>query len=418
MEQIENQVDLRSLVKKGILSAVLLIVWSWINFFMDTFSPLFTAKTALLQFENSDTAYMTASYGMRLFSWLGGLSTLILLALLAFIWWKPAKKYIATLVAIFVIGSTLFANTASAYYDKKDLTEIFYVRPNWTVFWVPDKGANLDSQGKMDSEEFYSRNRIPAKAFQIPHFLIKGSTGAMEYDYYGPSGRMFIVERTPYNRRWTASEKTGTSDKDQAIRVQTKQGLNVTIEATVSSMVSDSQGARYLFWWGLDMNPTLYKDEPNMTFSSKFYARPLADIMDSVVLGEAQRLIFKKVAKLTLDQANDNATQIMDSTFDDLKKFCDDRGITLISFGSAGTFHFDPDVQQALNDRYTAQVLAPYLEILQKKAMMDAINGNGWNHTLPKSLSLFMMPSSISDLLGNVAKGLAEAQKTLQVPAK
>ncbi len=40
-------------------------------------------------------------------------------------------------------------------------------------------------------------------------------------------------------------------------------------------------------------------------------------------------------------------------------KYCTDKGITLDYIGWAGTFTFDKDVQQAINDRYTAQTILP-----------------------------------------------------------
>lgn len=392
MEEVKQQTKIMPRIA---WSVVVIAMWSWINFFMNTVNPLVTSRMALKQFENSDTAYVASQYGMNLFSWLGGITTIILLGMLFLIWRKPCRSITKNLfvIAMLVASVGFTGTTAKAYYSKTDLTEMFYVRPNWSVFWVPDKGANLDSQGHMDSEEFYSKNRIPAKIFKIPHEIIPSSTGIMERDYYGPVGRVYVVDRSMFNQRWTASGATGTSAKDQSFHCQTKEGINVTVEATVSAMIADANAPKYLFWWGLDLQDNT--NDPNIIFASVLYSRPLANVMDEVVFGEAHRLLFSEIATRTLDQVNDQAQKIMDDVFKNLKTFCADRGITLVSFGSCGTFTFDKDVQQALNDRYTAIIIGPYLEALQKKSVIDALNR--WDTHLPSNISLSWIPSSISD---------------------
>ncbi|MFA5994120.1 MAG: SPFH domain-containing protein [Parcubacteria group bacterium] len=247
----------------------------------------------------------------------------------------------------------------------------------------------------MDTEEFYAKNRIPAKAFKIPHVKIDGSTGVGQFDYYGPAGRMYVVDRSAFNRRWTASSGTGTSPKDQSIHAQTKEGLNVTVETTISAKVLDKNAPKYLFWWGTDLQGN--SADPKVIFASIIYARPLASVMDEVVLGEAHRLLFDKIAALSVDEVNTNAKKIMSETFAELKTFCAEGGIDLVSFGSAGTFTFDKDVQQALNDRYTAQVIAPYIGVLKEKAYIDAMNG--WDHKLPTSLTMWSL-AGLKDIFG------------------
>ena len=81
-------------------------------------------------------------------------------------------------------------------------------------------------------------------------------------------------------------------------------------------------------------------------------------------------------------------------------KFLSDRGITVDYIGWAGTWTFDPDVQRAVNDRYTGEKVAPVLSTLQAKAAVDALEG--LDHRLPVSLTLLSLPPGLVELLGNL----------------
>jgi hypothetical protein len=347
------------------------------------------------QLQNSDVAYVGSQYGQSFFSNLG-ISFVPVLLLLLWIWWPYLKKAWAALTAI-TLACLIIPGASFGYYDKVDLAEVIYIRPNWSVFWVPDVGATLDSQGKMDTEEFFEKNKVPAKRFEIKHTKLAGSTGMLERDYYVPAGRLYVVERTPYNRRWTGSTKTGTSARDQAIRCQDKNGLNVTVELTVSATILDKQAAAYLSWWGTTLPSGKEAGDPAVIFASCIYARPLAAVMDEVVFGVAQAFVFEEVSKRTLDQANAEANIIMTEVRKKTEDFCTKHGITLLSMGAAGTFSFDNEVQQAINQAYMADKVKSAIPVLQTKAMIDATYK--WDGKLPGQLSVWWFPF---DMISNL----------------
>ena len=119
-----------SVLTRGCASFAAVLVWGWINFFLETAGPLVSGPMAGKQFENSDGAFVASQYGMRLFSWAGGLSTLILLATLAAIWWgrlrqRAERRTLPRIgllpgVALLLLGS---APGAFAYFDTTDKTE-------------------------------------------------------------------------------------------------------------------------------------------------------------------------------------------------------------------------------------------------------------------------------------------------------
>src|SRR5580704_15386957 len=81
-----------SVLVRGIVSLIAVLAWGWICFFYNTLAPLVSGPLAGKQLENTDTGYVAAQYGMRLFSWLGLMSTLALLAILAVIWWSVIRQ--------------------------------------------------------------------------------------------------------------------------------------------------------------------------------------------------------------------------------------------------------------------------------------------------------------------------------------
>jgi hypothetical protein len=168
-------------------------------------ATLITGNVAGRQFENSDSAYLTAVYTMSIFNTVNVLLTLALLGVLALIWFKPVRdliKQITTQVAVlFATTGALLAGTtdSKAFFDKTDKTEAYTILPNQSAFWIPDVGANLANQAQMDSEALYNANRVQLKRFVVPHQKLQGSAGNSMFsgwDYYVPAGRLIIVDRT------------------------------------------------------------------------------------------------------------------------------------------------------------------------------------------------------------------------------
>ena len=65
---------------RGLITFVAVLVWGWISFAFNTVGPLVSGPVAGKQFDNTDGGYVVAQYGIRLFSWLGAMSTLAVLA--------------------------------------------------------------------------------------------------------------------------------------------------------------------------------------------------------------------------------------------------------------------------------------------------------------------------------------------------
>ncbi len=384
-----------------IASAIVILAYGWINFLLNPIGTIVSAGLAGKQLENSDTAYVVSQYGVNFFHDLG-IPGILLLAILLLIWWKPLinlkfKGPSAAMILFIVLAG---ASQVFGFYEKPDRSEALTIMPDESFFWIPDVGDNKNSQVKLNSEEYYLANKLPVKRFIIPHALFTGSNPYWR-DFYVPTGRAIIQPRTPYNREWTKDSKRGTSSRDESFPCQDSEGHNVTVEIAIGAYVTEDQAPRYLFNFGVKP-PKGDRSDPQVIFTSVYYGKDLPEVMDGVVRNKIQTLVCGEIASRPLDKVNSEANAIMQTIEVNTTKYCADKGVTLDYIGWAGTFTFDKDVQQAINDRYTAQTIAPYLPTLETKAIIDALNR--WDGHAPHSLSLWWLPSGIGDFVSRVLK--------------
>jgi hypothetical protein len=342
-------------------------------------------ENAAGQLENSDAAAVASSIQGEVYSLLGAPALALLLIGLVVIWKKPLLRLLNGGAAVSVIAALAaagFAADAAAYYDKTDYTEAYFITPNQSAFYIPDVGANKDSQGRFDSAEYYSANKVAAKRFTVPHAKFSGS--GMFTDYYVPAGRLIIVDRSPYSREWTASHDRGSSAKNESFLCQSKEGLNVTTEVGIAASVTEENAAKFLYNFGVK-DPAGERSDPKVIFQSVFYGRSLAEVMDGVVRGKVGSLVCREIGARSFDDVNSDVNKILTEVEKGTGEFLATRGITLNYIGWAGTFSFDKDIQQAINDRYAAQKIAPVIETLKTKALIDTMQK--WNGVAPSTVA-------------------------------
>ena len=397
-----------------------ILVWGWVDFFLSTTGTLVSAPMAAGQFDNSDAAYGASQYGMRLFPWLGVQSSLVLLVVLAALWWGPARQRwfrgrwpgSGRLMGLAALALLAGPRPASAYFDSTDKTEAYFVLPNESAFWIPDVGANKDSQGRFEGVDYLNANKVAAKRFIIPHAKLSNSGGNWGFDAYVPTGRLILVDRTPYHREWAAAKERGTSARDESFPCQSSEGLNITVEVAVAASVLEENAARYLYYFGVKP-PAGDRSTNQVIFTSVFYGRTLTEVMDGVGRGAVQTMVCNEISSRTLDKVNEQASAILESVQKGATAFFGGRGITLDYIGWAGTFTFDADVQGSINSAYDARKLAPYLDTLKAKAAIDAIAK--WDGKLPGNLSgLWLVPpevlEAVTGLVGREAPPRALAK--------
>ncbi|HEV2334965.1 MAG TPA: hypothetical protein VGS13_05675 [Stellaceae bacterium] len=396
------------LVGRGIATVAAILIYGWVNFLISPVSTVLSGDAAVRQLQNSDVAYVTSIWGMRFFGNFG-LPFIGLLAVLAAIWWVPARRWLtATRGAAVLLALVAAAPDASAYYDKNDYTEAIYILPNQSAFVIPDAGANKDAQAQFMSLDYLKANKVAAKRVVIPHVKLSGS-GAWS-DFYVPSARVIIVDRTPYNREWVTAANRGTSNRNEGMPCQSSEGLNITAGISIGVSVREEDAARYLYYFGT-VPPKGNPSEPAVIFTSVYNARSVADVMDRVGRGEVLSLVCHEISARTLNNDNKDAGAIIKNVTAGMTAFLTERGITLDYLGWADTFTFDPAVQRAINDKFTADTVGPVLNTLQDLANVRIKEGLGEGlATRGLPANLVAIPSDLLDfttLLGAKASAAA-----------
>ena len=360
------------------------------------------------QLANSDASFVGASVQMGLNSRFGALPAVVLAIVLLAIWWKPLRQRFggrSMAVGLFLLAGIA---PAQAYYDKTDYTEAYTILPNESAFWIPDAGANKDSQTQFDSEAYLNANKVPLKRFIVPHVKLQGSGGW--YDFYVPAGRLIIVDRTTYSREWVDSAERGTSRKKEGFPCQSIEGLNITVGISVGASVSEANAAKYLGRFGV-LPITGDRTNPAVIFNSGYYSRRLAEVMDDVGRKKVQTLVCNEIASRTFDKANAEANQIMEAVSKKATDYFASVGITLDFIGWADTFSFDKEVQDSVNRRYIASqdkeiatALAPYADTIQKLAAASALRSFGDHSDGKLPTTIVGLPPDLGGLLGTLLR--------------
>jgi hypothetical protein len=370
------------MLRRIAFSIAAILVYGWVNFLANPIATIASGQLAGKQFETSNTAYVQSVIGFRFFGNFG-IPAVVLIAVLAAIWWKyisKAKKTTATgAVVLAIITLTATPRPVQAYHDKVDRAEVVWILPNQSAFWVPDVGDNKSSQAKFMSEQYLRDQKIAAKRFQIPHVKLENSAALR--DYYVPAGRLIIVDRTPQAREWVAANNRGTSQHNESFPCQSSEGINMQLGVSIGVSVLEEDSPLFLYRFGVYQD-TKDASDPDAQFKSVYYGRSLAEITDAVVRRKAQTVACGEVGTLSFDNANKQMPAIMTSMEKEMRTYLKSVGVTLDFIGWADTVTFDPEIQKAVNDAYRAQKLAPQLATLERLANLET--KLKWDGKLPQ----------------------------------
>lgn len=397
-----------------ILTIVVLIVAGWADGLVSVISPLVTGPAAGLQFENSNTAYLQAYAGMRFNPIALGLINFGSIVMLFFIWLRPLTRAFgsnAPIAAITAFAFMLYSMPAFAFFETTDKTEAYTILPNESAFWIPDVGANKDSQGQMDSEDYLNSKKIALKRFVIPHQKLTGSGGTgffSGWDAYVPTGRLIIVDRKPFSREWVDAGDRGTSKDKQGFPCQSKEGLDVTVGISIGVEVTENDSAKFLYHFGVEA-PKGQRSDPQVIFTSVYYGRTVESVMDDVGRKQVQTIVCEEISKRGFDDVNSQASLVIAAVREQSKNYLASVGITLKFIGWADTFTFSKAVQDAVDRRYIAaqdeaisKALSPYADTIQKLAAAQALRNFGEKSDGKLPTTIVGLPTSLGGLLGTL----------------
>ena len=370
-----------------IITLGLIYLYGLINTVLHPVAVIASASAAGDQFAASDTTYVLSVLRMDFFKSIG-IPFVVLVGLLVWVWWPKKKTVVSASLIVLLACTFIHPSKAYAYFSDSDKTEAYTILPNESAFWIPDTGNNKSSQAQFDSVSYLESNKIPVKRFVIPHHKLDGSGGFIGVDRYVPDGRLIIVDRTTYSREWVGSATKGSSSSDQSISCQGTDGINVQTGIAIGASVPQENAALYLYRFGVKA-PAGSREDPNVIFTSVYYSRSLAEVMDDVGRKQIQALVCKEFAKRNFTEINRDSNIIMDSVVKSVTESFAKNGITMYFLGWSGSFQFDADVQKAINDRYVATTLQSSVPTLQALADIRVKEGVGQGlatHGLPANL--------------------------------
>ncbi len=184
--------------------------------------------------------------------------------------------------------------------------------------------------------------------------------------------------------------------------------MDITVGVTIGTSVAEENAPRFLYRFGVNP-PQGNRNDPAVIFTSVYFGRSLAQIVDGPVRNKVQALVCNQIAAHSLDDDNDQATKIMTDIEKDVGAYLTSMGVTLDYIGWADTFTFGSRVQDAIDRRYVANKdaaiatqMQPFVSTIQLLASAEATRtlAGKWNGVVPSSVSLWWLPSSITDWLG------------------
>lgn len=242
-------------------------------------------------------------------------------------------KKMTTVPMMLVLGMIAFTSVGCGPY-KVDHYQDF--GPSMSIVAVPTEGDSTQ-QKKVDSVAFLEKNLQQNKRIYLP--LTKVTTGrgpgAFRYD---ETVRLLAVDRALVSRDWTNDTNTGTSANSEAFAVESKDSINFTVGATITCRIEEQNVAKYL---------------------AKYADKTLAQVMDSNIHGECQRLLAKEFGVLELQDCKRQKVEIFDRTFLAIKDKFAEVGITVEFFGNIGGLGYEKkEIQTAIDANFIQEIVS------------------------------------------------------------
>ena len=307
---------------------------------------------AVQQLADTNTGFLAARAGSMING--DGLSIGLLGLALLLIWAGPLTRYVKGrsgpgVSLLMVLFLAVGGSQCHAYYDKVDQEEWVTIKANQTAFLVPQLGDNKKTQGTFDSAAYLTETKIAEKRIMIPHMLLT-KKGIWNTNMYIPSAVLYVVTREPFVRMWTKDSDRGTSAKNEGFFLESAESLNIDFGVSVGAHIEITDAAKYLFNFG-----TVPVQGENSEFPSIVHARPLSEVMDTVVHQRVQTLLAKEFGSRTLDKCISEKVLAMENAEKQAKAEYATLGITIDYIGFATQLNLEPTIQAAINKVYIAK---------------------------------------------------------------
>jgi regulator of protease activity HflC (stomatin/prohibitin superfamily) len=226
-------------------------------------------------------------------------------------------------------GAVLLAVLACvAFIRPYDVPEFIEVDASESAFLIPLEGDTAN-QAAFQSVRLLEEKKVATKRVLITHHWLQTGYVPSHGKYVG-TVRLVKVDRRPITREWTRSAKTGTSPKDEAIAVESKESVNFSMGISCTAFIPEDSAAVFLY---------------------SYPSKSLADMMDSEVRARIQQIIAEEAGKYNIFDLPSKKNDIMKAVREDAVPFFKKKGIEITTLAVLGGLTFDnQEIQRAIDD--------------------------------------------------------------------
>jgi hypothetical protein len=200
-------------------------------------------------------------------------------------------------------------------------------------FLVPVEGENKDSQAEISSAEAYKDAKVLGKRISLP--LRLQTQGRFDWKWI-PTMRVIKAKRTPVTRVWTADPFSGTSAKNEALDVQSKDGVKLAVPVVASALITDEDGP---------------------LFQASYHGKTLEQVLDEDVRGHCLTQLQKKFQQAEMLQGREEKVTYLADVEKSGQEVFKAKGVTLLYVGSVkGLIYKDKQVQASIDKEYLKQL--------------------------------------------------------------
>ena len=144
---------------------------------------------------------------------------------------------LGVLLVVLVLGGFLIKPYDRPEYVQIDTSE--------SAFLIPLEGDTAN-QASFQSVQFLKQKMVAAKRIQITHRWNQVGYWPGHGEWIGMV-QLVKVDRRPITGEWTASHKTGTSAKNEAISAESKDSVNFSMGVSCTAYIPEDLAAVFLY---------------------------------------------------------------------------------------------------------------------------------------------------------------------------
>lgn len=226
------------------------------------------------------------------------------------------------------------------------------IEPDETAFVIPLEEGTEAAQQQFESVDFLNQLKVATKRVIIPQRLSKQGRMRSSYKYI-PTVRVIKVSRAWVSREWTEERETGTTEKQQALRMESKDSIGFKIPCNLTAYVAEENTAKFLYAFGGEPLENII-DGPIRNDSQSELGMRFGDVnLRDLIAAAKGELSDTKIESLT----NVSKRNIFKESHDALTEKYKDVGITIPTFGPAGQLQYEElEIQEAINKAFAAEI--------------------------------------------------------------